>query len=237
MDFIKAVLKENMVCLLKIIHLAEKLKMEKRHSWLSNQDQESVAEHCWRLSLMVLLISPKLKHPINLERALIMAIIHDLPEIRVGDQPDFEVKTKEHALQKFLQEKAAMQEIAEKIKRPDLLEIWEEFEERKSDEARLVCALDRLEGQIQHNESDLGTWLDIEKKRQFLGHGSYCHHEEALLKLAQLCAEESREKLSEDDKDLINQWMEGKELWQCLKEVGIKGVQEKRSIESNVCEQ
>lgn len=216
--------------LLKIIHLAEVLKREKRHSWLSNNDQESVAEHSWRLALMVLLIAPKLKKSIDLEKALIMAIIHDLPEIKVGDLPDFEVCSKESLKQKFLQEKAAMQEIAEKLDRSDLIELWVEFEERKSDEARLVGALDRLEGQIQHNESDLSTWLEIEKKRQFLGHASYCGHEEILQELAEMCAQESRSKLSQSDKASIQSWMKGKELKECLKEVGIKGYQEEECL-------
>lgn len=216
--------------LLKIIHLAEVLKREKRHSWLSNHDQESVAEHSWRLALMVLLVAPKLKKSINLEKALIMAIIHDLPEIKVGDQPDFEVCSKESLKQKFFQEKAAMQEIAEKLDRLDLLELWVEFEERKSDEARLVRALDQLEGQIQHNESDLSTWLDIEKKRQFLGHSSYCGHEEILQELAEMCVQESQSKLSQNDKDSIQSWMKGRELKECLEEVGIKGYQENECL-------
>ena len=37
-----------------LMHLAESLKKELRHSWLSDGRQESVAEHSWRLSLMAM---------------------------------------------------------------------------------------------------------------------------------------------------------------------------------------
>ena len=46
--------------ILQVIALAEKLKYEMRHSWLSNGRQESVAEHTWRMSLMAILVEPYL---------------------------------------------------------------------------------------------------------------------------------------------------------------------------------
>ena len=36
----------------EIMHLTEKLKNNTRHSWLSSGRRESVAEHCYRLTLM-----------------------------------------------------------------------------------------------------------------------------------------------------------------------------------------
>lgn len=214
---------EDVFKCLEMIHLAEKLKIEKRHSWLGNGDQESVAEHCWRLALMVVLLAPKAKTKINLEKALLMAIIHDLPEIQVGDTPDFEVQNSDEVDHKFEAEKAAMKELSEALGRSDLYDIWLEFENKETLEARFVAALDRMEGHIQHNESDLNTWLEIEKKRQFLGHSSYCRGEPALQALAAQCSEESKAKLPKEDLEMILNWMEGKSLADCLIEVGIKG--------------
>ena len=42
--------------ILEVIHLSENLKKEIRHSYLSNGRKESVAEHTFRVALMVLLI-------------------------------------------------------------------------------------------------------------------------------------------------------------------------------------
>jgi putative hydrolases of HD superfamily len=54
--------------IMNILKLSEKLKMELRHSWLSNGRQESVAEHTWRVSLMAILVEPFLDQKVNLEK-------------------------------------------------------------------------------------------------------------------------------------------------------------------------
>ena len=42
--------------ILDFLALAERLKCELRHSWLSNGRQESVAEHSWQMALMAMLM-------------------------------------------------------------------------------------------------------------------------------------------------------------------------------------
>ena len=46
---------------LDIMHRAEMLKNNTRHSWTSQDRHESVAEHSWRLAFMVLMYSHELK--------------------------------------------------------------------------------------------------------------------------------------------------------------------------------
>lgn len=46
---------------------------------------ESVADHSWRLALLVAVFADKLSQPFNLEKGLKMALIHDLPELIAGD--------------------------------------------------------------------------------------------------------------------------------------------------------
>ena len=41
-----------------------------------------------------------------------------------------------------------------------------EMEERKTKEARMYKALDNMEAVIQHNESDISTWLPLEYELQ-----------------------------------------------------------------------
>ena len=47
---------------------AENLKTEMRHSWLSDGRQESVAEHSWRLALMVMLLHDRLDQSVDLTK-------------------------------------------------------------------------------------------------------------------------------------------------------------------------
>ena len=45
-------------------------------------------------------------------------------------------------------------------------DIFREVREKKTPEARLVNAMDKLEALIQHNEADLSTWLPLEYELQ-----------------------------------------------------------------------
>src|SRR5215217_473129 len=71
---------------LSFLRAAERLKTVLRSAWTSEGQQESVAEHTWRLCLMAVLLyghSPRL----DLGRLLKMCLIHDLGEAIGGDVP------------------------------------------------------------------------------------------------------------------------------------------------------
>jgi putative hydrolases of HD superfamily len=157
---------------LDVIKLAEKLKLEMRHSWLSNGRQESVAEHTWRVSLMGMLIQPYLSQEVDLLKLLKMIIIHDLVEAEAGDIPAFDtmndVARKE---QKMINEIKAIENIRDMLGNElgeELYELWFEFEKKETYEAKVGNALDKLEVQIQHNEAHISTWLEIEHKMTFM---------------------------------------------------------------------
>src|SRR5689334_10762205 len=75
--------------LLKFLHLCEGLKIELRNGYTSAGKRESVADHTWRISMMVLLFSSFLDQKISIEKALKIAIVHDLAELLTGDKPYF----------------------------------------------------------------------------------------------------------------------------------------------------
>ena len=159
-------MKSSIIDSLSFIQLMEQLKNELRHSWTSTGRQESVAEHSWRLSLLTLTIHPNLEHPVNLLHALKMAIIHDCVEALSGDIPVFDLVTQKDHDNKQAKEEAAIHEIASLLGPPmgqEILRLWLEFEERKTPEAKLIYALDKLECKIQHNEADISTWNELEK--------------------------------------------------------------------------
>lgn len=150
----------------QFIALMEKLKNELRHSWTSTGRQESVAEHSWRLALLVMTIHPHLEHPVDLNRCLKMAIIHDCVEALAGDIPVFDLVSQSDHASKQAREEAAIAEIATLLG-PDtgseISALWYEFEHRQTGEAKLVYALDKLECKIQHNEANLSTWNEHER--------------------------------------------------------------------------
>src|SRR5215470_13262810 len=78
-------MEKQILSILNVLALAERLKFELRHSFTSSGRQESVAEHTWRMSLMAVLIEPLLTQKVDTARLLKMIIIHDLVEAEAKD--------------------------------------------------------------------------------------------------------------------------------------------------------
>ncbi|MCL5410837.1 MAG: HD domain-containing protein [Patescibacteria group bacterium] len=138
--------------LIEFIHYAERLKTELRHATRSDNQRESVADHTWRLSLMLMLVYPNLKLKIDLLKTLKMSIIHDIVEIEAKDIPVLEqINDNKLAGQKEKAEKTAIQKLKNRLGNDgqEIFDLWNEFENSKTNEAKIVKALDKLEGQLQ----------------------------------------------------------------------------------------
>ncbi|MDD8017040.1 MAG: HD domain-containing protein [Bacteroidota bacterium] len=156
----------DLAAIYSFLHSAEKLKFELRHSYTSSGRQESVAEHTWRMTLMAILLQPKLDKRLNFEKLLKMIVIHDIVEIEAGDTPVPRMVGNE-VLKKLKQTKElkAIENIRTHFGNEtgeEIFSLWNEFEARETYEAKVAFALDKLEVQIQHNEADIATWEPIE---------------------------------------------------------------------------
>ena len=159
-------MKRQITSILKILTLAERLKFELRHSYTSSGRQESVAEHTWRMSLMAVLIEPLLKQKIDPARLLKMIILHDLVEAEARDISALDVlRNPEIKIQKLDKERQAIENLRTALKETNGQEIYDlfyEFENKETYEARVANALDKLEVQLQHNHADFSTWEELE---------------------------------------------------------------------------
>ncbi|MDX8342477.1 HD domain-containing protein [Rossellomorea sp. YZS02] len=193
-------MKTDLINILELIKLGEKLKSEMRHSWLSNGRQESVAEHTWRVSLMAMLMESYLTQNVDLARLLKMIIIHDLVEAEAGDIPAFDTMNDPAAKeQKAFNERKSIERIKDMLGNAlgeELYELWHEFEEKETYEAKVANALDKLEAQIQHNEADISTWLEIEHRMSFLM-DKHVEFDDALQVFKDLIEDEADLKLKE----------------------------------------
>lgn len=152
--------------LLNILSVAEKLKCNTRHCYTSNGRHESVAEHSWRISLMAMLLAREEEFKdLNMNKVIRMCIIHDLGEAFTGDIPTF-LKTDSDAATEDAIFYRWVDSFPEAQKR-EFQELLTEMEAQKTLEAKVYKSLDKLEALIQHNESDLSTWLPLEYDLQF----------------------------------------------------------------------
>lgn len=189
--------------ILEFLHFSEGLKNELRNGRTSKEKQESVAEHTWRVALMVLLFSRFLDQKICLEKALKIAIVHDLAELITGDKPYFIYEGQEAAqIDKLAQELDAMRNIGNLLPGEsgrELIELWEEYENGESYEAKVVKAIDKIEAQVQHNEMSYSHWNDYDRKFAPNRLDRYCNFDSFLMKIKDLVQQESLQKI-EDNK-------------------------------------
>lgn len=145
--------------LLDILSVTERLKDAVRHCYTSGGRRESVAEHSWMMTVMAFFMRDEFPDA-DMDKVIEMCIIHDLGEAFTGDIPTFE-KTKEDEKREedLLSDwiKTLPAGYAEKMQL-----LYEEMEEQKTQEAKIYKAIDKLEALIQHNMSDLSTWLPLE---------------------------------------------------------------------------
>lgn len=144
---------------LTILHQAEKLKCVTRHCDTSTGRRESVAEHSWRLALMAMLVEDEFPE-LDMDKVIRMCLIHDLGESFTGDIPAFD-KNPDH--RKLEQERLlAWIGTFPQPAREAFQTLLAEMNAMETGEARLYKALDNLEAVIQHDESDISTWLPLE---------------------------------------------------------------------------
>ena len=118
---------------------------------------ENDAEHSWTVCLMAYLFQEYSNSKIDIEKVLLMLLIHDLVEIDAGD-------TFLYAAERATapdREKPAAERVFG-ILPPDQAEylkgIWREFEDRKTPEAKFASVFDRLEPVLQNYKNEGFTW-------------------------------------------------------------------------------
>ncbi len=145
--------------LIEALSVAERLKDATRHCYTKNGRHESVAEHSWMMTLMAFFIKDEFPE-VDMDKVIKMCIIHDLGEAFTGDIPTFE-KTKEN---EKIEEKLLFEWIdtlPENYK-IEMTALYDEMSKKETVEAKVYKAIDGLEALVQHNISDISTWIPKE---------------------------------------------------------------------------
>jgi len=146
---------------LDFLRKAERLKDTLRSAYTTSGRTESVAEHTWRLTLLVITFADKLPD-VDLLKLLKICILHDMGEAIDGDIP---APLQSPAASKSEKERNDFLVLVEAL--PDavkfeFLSLWDEYEDGGSPEARAAKALDKLEMILQHNQGSNPADFDYE---------------------------------------------------------------------------
>ena len=139
-----------------------KLKDVQRQGWVNVgvNGPESVAAHSWGMAVLALRLCTQ---ELDLVKVLKLCLLHDLPEIIVGD-----LTPQDDRSTKAADEHAAMKSLA-----PQWLDIFEEYEAKQSLESRFVHQMDKLDMALQAGIYEKSTGIDlsnfVESARKTLG--------------------------------------------------------------------
>jgi len=145
--------------LLDILSVTEKLKNVTRHCYTSAGRRESVAEHSWMAAMMALLLRDEFPEA-DMDKVIKMCLIHDIGEAFTGDVPAFD-KNAGHERQ----EAALLDQWVCSLPEPychEFEELYAQMAALETLESRIYKAIDNLEAVVQHNLSDISTWIPLE---------------------------------------------------------------------------
>ena len=145
--------------LLEALNVAERLKDTTRHCYTKNGRHESVAEHSWMMTLIAFFIKEEFPEA-DMDKVIKMCIIHDLGEAFTGDIPAFD-KTASNEQKEETLLHGWHTSLPENIA-AEMRALYDEMARRETLEAKVYKAIDGLEALIQHNISDLSTWIPRE---------------------------------------------------------------------------
>lgn len=144
---------QNLKNVFDFLDITKDLKSTLRYVYLKTGRQESSAEHSWQLSFIVPIIINYLKLDLDVNKAVNMAIVHDLPESITGDIDAIRVANGEVTREKKEElENVAMIKLRNILPNSigeNIYNLWNEYRNGETEEAKFVKALDKLETTFQ----------------------------------------------------------------------------------------
>jgi putative hydrolase of HD superfamily len=161
---------------LPFFHLLTRLKTTHRAGWrrFGISNCESISDHMYRMSIITMMAPSSLSSKLDMAKCTRMALIHDMAESLVGDITPVDPVSKE---EKSRRESETMDYICDKLlgkmngglNGREVREIWQEYEDSKTQESLFVHDVDKIELLLQMVEyeresgceKDLGefTWV------------------------------------------------------------------------------
>lgn len=142
---------EKIINALQFYLLATELKDKIREGWkvwhVNKERLESIAEHIYGTCILAIAIDSEFELNLDLQKTVIMLVLHELEEVEIGDITPFDNIT---LAQKREMGKKAVENILESLtKKYEYIELLEEFEEMETKEAKFAKVCDKLEADLQ----------------------------------------------------------------------------------------
>ena len=119
---------------------------------------ENDAEHAWHMAIMAYLLQEYSNEKIDVARVMLMCLIHDVVEIDAGDTYAYDAEGLKTQKARKEAAKERLYSMLPEDQKADLVAIFDEFEERKTPEAKFARALDNLQPLLLNHSNGGGDW-------------------------------------------------------------------------------
>ena len=120
---------------------------------------ENSAEHSWHVCLAALALKEFSNVKIDIQKVIMMLLIHDLGEIDAGDTIIYESETQENKEKEAKGVKRILKMLP-KDQGDEYLSLWYEFEEGKSAESIFARAVDRIPPLLHNLHGNGHSWRE-----------------------------------------------------------------------------
>lgn len=161
----------------------DKQKEIGRQTYLADGSRkEGDAEHAWHMAVMAFLLADYANEPIDVLKAVKMALMHDVVEIDAGDTYAYD--TKGNQTKRDREQKAAdrIYGMLPEEQAREYRALWEEFEAMETPEARFVNTLDKVQPVLLNDASGGKSWREHGvRKSQVMERNAKTHEGSAIL--------------------------------------------------------
>lgn len=148
---------------IEFIKEIDKIKYIERKTKLFNSDRrENDAEHSWHLAMMALVLAEHANEDIDILKVIKMVLIHDIVEIDSGDVFFYDPDNGHTNTEEELKAANRIFGILPADQAEELINIWREFEDAETAEAKFAKSLDRFEPLLQNYSNKGGTWQEFD---------------------------------------------------------------------------
>ena len=149
--------------------LCNKLKDVVRTGWkdwnVTRDRVESIAEHIYGTQMLALAMHSEYNYDLDIYKVIYMLATHELEEIIIGDLTQFQISREEK--EKIGRE--AVEKVLSSLENKEFIKnIVEEFNEKKTPEAKFAYHIDKLECDIQCKLYDEENCVDVHDVRNKL---------------------------------------------------------------------
>lgn len=144
----------------------DKVKNIFRQTYLSDRNRkENDAEHSWHIAIMAILLQEYAEEPVDVLKVMTMVLLHDLVEIDAGDTYAYDVDGAATKRERELKAAERIFGILPEDQGKYFRELWDEFEEYETADAKYAHLLDNFQPLLLNHASGGVSWVEHEVKK------------------------------------------------------------------------